>query len=65
MYTVIKSVPSFNEVARDLRGCGSIAIPVDVVPAFLDYCDLFTDLRPYGGALTGPESAPLQWLYID
>ena len=64
MFTVVKSVSSFNEIARDLRGCGSLALPVDIVPAFLDYCEMFTSLRPSAGALCGPESSPLQWLYL-
>lgn len=62
---VVKSVPSYNEVLRDLRGCGSIAIPVEMVPGFIDYCTMLHNVAPFGGALCGHESAPLQWLYID
>ena len=61
---VIKSISSFSEVLRDLRGCGSLALPVAVVPDFIAFCARF-GIYPNGGALTGPESAPLQWLYID
>ena len=61
---VIKSISSFAEVLRDLRGCGSIAVPVAVVPDFMAFCAQ-VGVYPCGGALTGPESEPLQWLYIN
>ena len=61
---VIVSRSSFAEVLRDLRGCGSLALPVAVVPDFIAFCAGF-GVYPCGGALCGPESAPLQWLYID
>ena len=61
---VIKSISSFAEVLRDLSGCGSLALPVAVVPDFIAFCAGF-GIYPNGGALCGPESAPLQWLYID
>lgn len=61
---VVKSISSFSEVLRDLRGCGSLALPVAVVPDFIAFCARF-GIYPNGGALCGPESAPLQWLYID
>ena len=60
---VIKSVSSFAEVLRDLRGCGSLALPVAVIPDFIAFCARF-GIYPNGGALCGPESDPLQWLYI-
>lgn len=55
---------AFSEVLRDLRGCGSIALPVSNIPEFINYCNV-RGVYPCGGALTGPESAPLQWLYLD
>lgn len=61
---VIKSISSFAEVLRDLRGCGSLALPVAVVPDFIAFCGRF-GIYPNGGALCGPESEPLQWLYVD
>lgn len=61
---VIVSRSSFAEVLRDLRGCGSIAVPVAVVPDFIAFCAGF-GIYPNGGALCSPESEPLQWLYID
>lgn len=61
---VIMSVSSFSEVLRDLRGCGSLALPVAVVPDFIAFCARF-GVYPCGGALSGPESEPLQFLYID
>jgi hypothetical protein len=60
---VIVSRSSFAEVLRDLRGCGSLALPVAVVPDFVAFCAQF-GVYPCGGALCGPESAPLQWLYL-
>lgn len=60
---VIKSVSSFAEVLRDLRGCGSLALPVAVVPDFVAYCASF-GVYPNGGALCGSELEPLQWLYL-
>jgi hypothetical protein len=61
---IVKSVSSYVEILRDLRGCGSIALPVSVVPDFVKFCNRL-GVYPCGGALCGPESAPLQWLYID
>ena len=61
---VVLSRRSFSEVLRDLRGCGSLALPVSVVPDFIAFCAGF-GVYPSGGALCGPEAAPLQWLYID
>lgn len=55
---------AFNEVLRDLRGAGSLYLPVEVVPAFIEFCNV-RGVYPCGGALTGPDSAPLQWLYLD
>lgn len=65
MFTVVKSISSFAEVLRDLRGCGSIALPVSVVPDFVEFCNRL-QVYPCGGALTtGPESEPFQFLYIN
>jgi hypothetical protein len=61
---VVKSLNSYVEILRDLRGCGSLALPVDMVPDFIKFCNR-VGVFPLGGALCGPESAPLQWLYID
>ena len=55
---------AFHEVLRDLRGSGSIYLPVEAVPAFIAYCNV-RGVYPLGGALCGPESSPLQWLYLD
>ena len=60
---VILSRSSFNEVLRDLRGSGSICLPSEVIPDFVNYCAGF-GVYPSGGALCGPESNPLQWLYL-
>ena len=61
---VVKSISSYVEILRDLRGCGSLALPVAVVPDFIAFCARF-GIYPNGGALCGPESTPLQWIYID
>ena len=61
---VVKSVSSYVEILRDLRGCGSLALPVAVVPDFVKFCNRL-QVYPCGGALCGPESSPLQWLYLD
>lgn len=62
---VQKRLSSFNEVLRDLRGCGSLAIPVEVVPAFVDYCNTFAGVYPCGGALVqDSEGNMLQYLYL-
>ena len=60
---VVLSRSSFAEVLRDLRGCGSLALPVAVVPDFIAFCAGF-GVYPNGGALCGSESAPLLWLYL-
>ena len=39
MITVVKSLNSYVEILRDLRGCGSIALPVSVVPDFVKFCN--------------------------
>ena len=65
MITVVKSLNSYVEILRDLRGCGSLALPVAVVPDFVKFCNRL-QVFPLAGALTtGPESEPLQFLYID
>ena len=61
---VVKSISSYVEILRDLRGCGSLALPVAVVPDFVKFCNRL-QVFPYGGALCGPVSEPLQWLYLD
>lgn len=61
---IVKSVSSYVEILRDLRGCGSLALPVAVVSDFVKFCNRL-QVYPNGGALCGPESSPLQWLYLD
>ena len=61
---VVKSLNAYVEILRDLRGCGSLALPVAVVPDFVKFCNRL-QVFPCGGALCGPESEPLQWLYLD
>lgn len=55
---------AFSEVLRDLRGAGSIALPLSAIPEFMEYCNV-RGVYPCGGAMCGPESTPLQWLYLD
>lgn len=65
MFTVLVSRSSFNEVLRDLRGAGLIAIPADVVPGFIDYCDMFAGVYPCGGEFVRTEDGQiLQYLYL-
>lgn len=54
---------AFHEVLRDLRGTGSINLSIEVVPAFVEFCNM-RGVYPCGGALCGSESAPLQWVYL-
>ena len=64
MITVVKSLNSYVEILRDLRGCGALALPVAVVPDFLKFCNRL-QVFPCSGALTtGPESEPMQFVYI-
>ena len=58
MITVVKSLNSYVEILRDLRGCGSIALPVSVVPDFVKFCNRL-GVYPCGGALCGPETASM------
>lgn len=61
---VIKSVSSFAEVLRDLRGCGSLALPVAVVPDFVKFCNRL-QVFPCGGAVVqGFDGSMLQYLYL-
>ena len=60
---IVKTVNSYVEILRDLRGCGSLALPVSAVADFVAFCNRL-GVYPCGGALCGPESAPLQWLYL-
>lgn len=65
MFTVLVSRSSFNEVLRDLRGAGSIAIPVDIVPGFIDSCEMFDGVSPVCGPIVRTEDGQvLQYLYL-
>lgn len=47
---VVKSLNSYTEILRDLRGCGSLALPVAVVPDFVKFCNRL-QVFPCGGAV--------------
>ena len=54
---------AFYEVLRDLRGCGSIAVPVSVYPSFVAYCNSL-GYYPASGAVVGSSSGDLRYLYL-
>lgn len=61
---VILSRSSFNEVLRDLRGSGSICLPSEVIPDFVNYCAGF-GVYPSGGCLMQDyDNTVCQWLYL-
>lgn len=54
---------AFREVLRDLRGCGSIAVPVSVYPSFVAYCNA-RGYYPASGAVVGSSCGDLRYLYL-
>ena len=56
---------SFFEVLRDLCGAGSVCLPSEVVPAFVNFCNEY-GVFPCGGAVVlDSENNLLQHLYLD
>lgn len=56
---------SFFEVMRDLRGTGSICMPSEIVPAFVNFCNEY-GVYPCGGAVVlDSDDNLLQYLYLD
>ena len=60
---VVLSRSSFAEVLRDLRGCGSIAVPVSVYPSFVAYCNS-RGYYPASGSVVGSPTGDLRYLYL-
>lgn len=61
---IVKSVSSYVEILRDLRGCGSLALPVAVVPDFVKFCNRL-QVFPCGGAVVQSfDGSMLQYLYL-
>lgn len=53
---------AFSEVLRDLRGAGSIALPVEVVPAFIAFCNK-SGFFPAPGRTVGTPDGDIKFLY--
>lgn len=59
------SFRSFFEVMRDLCGAGSVCLPSEIVPAFVNFCNEY-GVHPCGGAVVlDSKKQLLQYLYLD
>ena len=55
---------AFNEVLRDLRGCGALAIPESVYPSFVAFCNSRGYYPASGSVIVSADGVLLRCLFM-